>query len=75
MTGRAKSKELGEADDLKPTDDYRNHKDFRRVLGIGGSSEMLRCGPVRSRALAEQLTHKHAPEVCVSVWLVNPFSP
>lgn len=34
---------------------------------------MLRCGPVRSRA--EQLTHKHATEVRVSVQLVNPFSP
>lgn len=40
MTRRAKSEELGEADDLKPTDKHRNHKDFRRVSGTQGSSEM-----------------------------------
>lgn len=40
-----------------------------------GAARCLRCGPVRSRALAEQLTHKHAPKVCVFVQLENPFSP
>lgn len=43
MTGRAKTEELGEADDLKPTDDHRNHKDFRCVSGIGGAA---RCSGV-----------------------------
>lgn len=40
-----------------------------------GAARCLRCVLVRSRALAEQLTHKHAPNVRGFVRLVNPFSP
>lgn len=50
----------------KILDVFREHK---------GAVRCLRCGPIRSRALAEQLTHKHAPKVRVFVRFVNPFSP